>query len=275
MENIDTLINRSEKIAALLNNIIQNEDGKKGAQTIALPEGFNLESLERFEAQRYHPRGHYSTRDCRDLLAYAAAHEADFSGSAMFISPENMTARIIFDYDGGRGHGNNTADYEAEPTPLYRALQYLCRGGATSQKELVQLLEDWAGDITAHDKDGAEIPLNTAVSLLSSLTVEKAKRIKQTQGDWEHERTVAEQAALKAEGQMVTELHITDELYTGTAEKITVRARLSLVVADDKFALNLRLVGEEKHNREKAQEMRAMAENALQMPVYNGHYDSE
>ena len=28
MENIETLINRSEKIAALLNNIIQNEDGK-------------------------------------------------------------------------------------------------------------------------------------------------------------------------------------------------------------------------------------------------------
>ena len=275
MENIDTLINRSEKIAALLNNIIQNEDGKKGAQTIALPEGFNLESLERFEAQRYYPRGRYITHDCRDLLEYAKAREADFSGSAMFISPENMTARIIFDYDGGRGHGNNTADYEAEPTPLYRALQYLCRGGATSQKELVQLLEDWAGDISAHDKDGAEIPLNTAVSLLSSLTVEKAKRIKQTQGDWEHERTVAEQAALKAEGQMVAELRITDELYTGTEEKITVRARLSLVVADDKFALNLRLIGEEKHNREKAQEIRALAEKALQMPVYNGHYDSE
>jgi len=107
------------------------------------------------------------------------------------------------------------------------------------------------------------------------IEVEKAKRLKQTQGDWEHERTVAERAALKAEGQMVTELRITDELYTGTAEKITVRARLSLVVADDKFALNLRLVGEEKHNRAKAQEMRAMAENALQMPVYNGQYDSK
>lgn len=272
MENIDTLINRSEVITDHLNKTIQDDS----IHFIALPEGFSLESLERFEAQRYHPRGNYITHDCRDLLAYAKAREADFNSSAMFINPDNMTARIKFDYDGGRGHGKNTADYEAEPTPLYRALQYLCRGGTTSQKELVQLLEDWAGEITAHDKDGAEIPLNTAVSLLSSLTVEKAKRLKQTQGDWEHERTVAERAALKAEGQMVTELRITDELYTGTAEeKITVRARLSLVVAADQFALNLRLVGEEKHNRAKAQEMRAMAENALQMPVYNGYYDSK
>lgn len=271
MENIDTLINRSEIITDHLNKTIQDDS----IHFIALPEGFSLESLEHFEAQRYHPRGHYITHDCRDLLAYAKAREADFNSSAMFINPDNMTARVIFDYDGGRGHGKNTADYEAEPTPLYRALQYLCRGGTTSQKELVQLLEDWAGEITAHDKDGAEIPLNTAVSLLSSLTVEKAKRLKQTQGDWEHERTVAERAALKAEGQMVTELRITDELYTGTAEKITVRARLSLVVAADQFALNLRLVGEEKHNRAKAQEMRAMAENALQMPVYNGYYDSK
>ena len=257
MENIETLINRSEVITDHLNKIVHD-----GVHTIALPDGFSLVSLECFEAQRYYPRGHYITHDCRDLLEYAKAREADFSGSAMFISPENMTARIIFDYDGGRGHGNNTADYEAEPTPLYRALRNTCYNSITSQKELVQLLEDWAGDISAHDKDGAEIPLNTAVTLLSSLTVEKAKRIKQTQ-------------ALKAEGQMVAELRITDELYTGTEEKITVRARLSLVVADDKFALNLRLIGEEKHNREKAQEMRAMAEKALQMPVYNGHYDSE
>ena len=275
MENIDTLINRSEKIAALLNNIIQNEDGKKGAQTIALPEGFNLESLERFEAQRYHPRGHYISRDYRDLLAYAKAREADFSGGALFINPENMTVRIIFDYDGGRGHGKNIASCDVAATPLYYALGRACGRDAVSQKDLIQLLEDWAGDITAHDKDGAEIPLNTAVSLLSSLTVEKAKRIKQTQGDWEHERTVAEQAALKAEGQMVAELRITDELYTGTAEKITVRARLSLAVADDMFALNLRLIGEENNNRAKAQEMRTMAEKALQMPVYNGQYDSK
>lgn len=271
MENIDTLINRSEVITDHLNKTIQDDS----IHFIALPDGFSLESLERFEAQRYHPRGAYKTRDYRDLLAYAKAREADFSGSALFIDPKDMIARVIFDYDGGRGHGKNTACCELEPTPLYSALRRICHKELTSQKELIQLLEDWAGEITAHDKDGAEIPLNTAVSLLSSLTVEKAKRLKQTQGDWEHERTVAERAALKAEGQMVTELRITDELYTGTAEKITVRARLSLVVADDKFALNLRLVGEEKHNRAKAQEMRAMAENALQMPVYNGNYDSK
>lgn len=270
MENIDTLINRSEVITDHLNKIVHD-----GAHVIALPDGFSLASLEQYEAQRYYPRGHYSTRDYRDLLAYAAAREADFTGAAMYIDPEDMVARIIFDYDVGRGHGKNTAYCEAEQTPLYSALYRICRNGPTSQKELIQLLEDWAGDITAHDKDGAEIPLNTAVSLLSSLTVEKAKRIKQTQGDWEHERTVAEQAALKAEGQMVAELRIIDELYTGTEEKITVRARLSLAVADDKFFLKLRLIGEEKNNRAKAQEMRTMAEKALQMPVYNGQYDSK
>lgn len=270
MENIDTLINRSEAITEQLNQIVHD-----GAHVIALPDGFRIENLERFEAQRYHPRGHYSTSDYRDLLAYAKAREADFSGSALFIDPDEMIARIIFDYDGGRGHGNNTARYDAETTPLYGALRRICRKELTSQKELVQLLEDWADDITAHDKDGEPLPTNSAVALLSSLTVEKAKRLKQTQGDWEHERTVSEQAALKAEGKMVAELRITDELYTGTTEKNTVCARLSLVVADDKFALKLRLVGEEKHNRAKAQEMRAMAENALQMPVYNGNYDSK
>ena len=148
MENIDTLINRSEVITDHLNKIVHD-----GAHVIALPDGFSLASLEQYEAQRYYPRGYYSTRDYRDLLAYAAAREADFTGAAMYIDPEDMVARIIFDYDGGRGHGKNTANYNAEATPLHYALRRTCGRDAVSQKELIQLLEDWAGDITAHDKD--------------------------------------------------------------------------------------------------------------------------
>ena len=87
MENIDTLINRSEVITDHLNKIVHD-----GAHVIALPDGFSLENLERFEAQRYHPRGAYKTRDYRDLLAYAKAREADFTGSALFIDPDEMIA---------------------------------------------------------------------------------------------------------------------------------------------------------------------------------------
>ena len=47
MENIDTLINRSEVITDHLNKIVHD-----GAHVIALPDGFSLASLEQYEAQR-------------------------------------------------------------------------------------------------------------------------------------------------------------------------------------------------------------------------------
>lgn len=264
--DIATLIAHGEKIAAQINAAVKDE-----AAAVALPDGWSIEKLETLKPQRQYPRGKFNTTHWQDFLAYGKARESE--GAVCFINPDNMTARILFDYRDGIGHAKNTADYEAELTPPFLALMKKT-DTPLKQRDLTNLLEDWGDDITAYDKDGTAIPTAEAVQLLQTLTVEKAKRIKQTQGDFEHERTISEQAALKKEGRIVAELRITDTLYQGTVKPITVRYKLALVIDDDKFTLALREVGAGANSRAKAEELMESAKAAFFMPVYAGEYDA-
>lgn len=268
MKDIDTLINRSEEITKHLNELVNIE----GRAVIALPEGFELEELERFDARRRFPRGNYNTFDFGDFMDYAAEKEKDFRDAVMFINPRDMDATIIFDYEGGRGHAKNRAYWDAQPTVLFSALKDIC-GRPVSQSELIDFLEYWADEVTAVDRDGKDMSIGDAVRCLSSLTVEKAKTIKQTRADWEYEQSASEKAALAKDTQMVGSLVIHDPLYVGLENVDTITAKLALVVHEDKFTLKLRLIGEEALRDHKIDEMMNRAQTGLDMPVYAGTYN--
>lgn len=268
MENqdINTLITRCEAITALLNKTLAD-----GADSVVLPEGYRVEDLEAYKPERRYPRGQYRTCHWQDFLTYGKARGTE--GAVCFINPDKMNARIIFDYRDGLGHAKNTAAYEIEGTPLFLAVQNRT-GGALKQRDLIELLESWGDDITAYTKEGEALTTAQAVAILTTLTVEKAKRIKQTQEDFHHERTASEMAQLKAEGSMVAELRINDVLYQGTNKIIEARFRLSLVTDGDSFYLTLRGIGHDTNRRAKAEEMMETAKAALGMPIYAGEYDA-
>lgn len=268
-KNIDTLINRSEKITQHVNELINIE----GRALVALPDGFCLTELEEFEAQRRFPRGIYRTRDFDDFMEYTSAKEKEFNDSVMFINPHDMVATVIFDYDGGKGHAKNKAIWNAQMTVLFSALKSIC-GQPVSQSELIEFLEDWADEITAVDRNGEDMSIGDAVRCLSSLTVEKAKTIKQTRADFEYEQSASEKAALAKDAQMVGSLIIHDPVYVGLENLDTVTAKLALVVHDDKFTLKLRIVGESSLQEYKLDEMMNCARTRLEIPVYAGEYDA-
>ena len=265
-QDINTLITRSEAICAHINTAVTKE-----AYAAAVPDGWRIESLETLRPQRQYPRGKYRTTHWGDFIAYGKARQGE--GAACFIDPNKMSARILFDYHDGAGHAKNTATYDIEGTPLFLAIQNKT-GNPLKQRDLTDLLEDWGENITACDKEGEVMTTAQAVAILSSLTVGKAKSIKQTQEDFAHERTISEQAALKADGRMVSELRITDPLYQGTEKPITARFRIALVVDGDAFYLRLRYIGGDADRRAKAEEMMESAKAALAMPVYAGEYDA-
>lgn len=267
-QDINTLITRSEAITALLNKALAD-----GAYSVVLPEGYRVEDLEAYKPERRYPRGEYRTTHWGDYLVYLTEQEENYTEPACFVDVEHMVAVTYLDHNNGTGHCKNTADYTAAKTEIYKALSRHTNA-PLKQRDLIALLEDWGDDITACDKDGEAIPTAEAVQLLQTLTVEKAKRIKQVQGDFEHERTLSEQAALKKEGRIVAELRITDPLYQGTEKLIIARFRIALVVDGDAFYLRLRYIGGDADRRAKAEEMMESAKAALAMPVYAGEYDA-
>lgn len=264
--SINTLITRSEAITAQLNKALAD-----GADSVVLPEGYHVECLEAYKPQRLYPRGEYHTSHWQDFLAYGKARQSE--GAVCFIDPDNITARIIFDYHDGRGHARNTAFCSAENTPLYGALTEKTNV-ELRQRDLIELLESWGDAITACNKDGETLATTQAIAILTTLTVEKARRITQTQEDFHHERTASEKAQLKAEGSMVAELRIKDVLFQGTGEIIEARYRLTLVTDGDSFSFKLRPVGYDANLRAKVEEIMKTAKAVLGMPIYIGEYNA-
>lgn len=64
--------------------------------TALLPEGVHVESLERFEFERFRFRGAMTTTSIPDFVRYAAGYANEAEPARCFIDADNMTARSVF-----------------------------------------------------------------------------------------------------------------------------------------------------------------------------------
>lgn len=253
-----------------------NELLDSGQQVVAVPKGHHIEDLERFQALRRQARGRYETNHFGDFLEYAKVNSVNSPEREviLFINPVNMGAEAIFDYNAGHGHARNRAVYIAQFTEAVAALLKLCARAVVEQEDVIRYLEDWADDAVPYNSEGGVMAVATAVSVLRNLTLERAKTIKQLRGDFAYEQSTAEKATLRRDGEMVAGIELRDVVYQGTNLELRVQAKLSLVLAEDKFFLSLRLVGEDSLNRAKTEEMVAAAKAQVNAPVYCGTYDA-
>ena len=253
-----------------------NDKLASGRDIVAVPDGYRIEDLERLHGKRRQPRGVYHTRHFADFITYAAAHSSE--GAVMFIDPESMRAEVIFDHDRGAGHARDRAVYQARLTESAQALVDLCDRGNIDQQDLIQYLEDWAEDVLPYSTEGSVLDTSAAVQIVRNLTLERAKTIKQVRGDFEYEQSAAEKAALRKEGEMLGGIELRDVVYSGLTNKVTMRAKLSLVLFDGGFDLSLRLVGFDALRRDKVEEMENAAADSFEereMQVYRGTYDAK
>lgn len=265
---LEYAVANSAIITEKLNDIID-----KGGDLVVIPDRYRIEDLEHLRDKRRQPRGVFSTRHFGDFVSYAAARDSEHA--VMYIDPENMRAEAIFDYAAGLGHARDRAVYQARLTEAAQALVDLCDRGNIDQQDLIQYLEDWAGDVLPFSTDGNLLDTAAAVQIVRNLTLERAKTIKQVRGDFEYEQSAAEKAALRKEGEMLGGIELRDVVWQGLKTPSTLRAKLSLVLFDSGFDLSLRLVGFDALRRDKVAEMENLADSALSMPVYRGAYDAK
>lgn len=79
--------------------------------TALLPDGVTVESLERFEPERFRFRGSMSTTSISDFVRYAAGYANEAEPARCFIDADNMTARSVFNIGtlANPGHADNVA----------------------------------------------------------------------------------------------------------------------------------------------------------------------
>ena len=92
--------------------------------TALLPDGVNVESLERFDLERFRFRGAMTTTSIPDFVRYAAGYANEAEPARCFIDADNMTARSVFNIGtlANPGHADNVASITLKKTAPFRAL---------------------------------------------------------------------------------------------------------------------------------------------------------
>lgn len=256
---------------------------------IVLPEGFEIESLEHLQPVRYRPRSLFKTRHFADFVTYVKSKaplfvEGDFvppyiekGASAIFVNRSHpVTATAVLDYHEALGHAENTAKFEAQFTDVFAAFFGLTIQNDKpqfSQKQMVQLLENWGDAVALFDDTGEPMSQKEAIASIQTLTVAKAKNIKQTRSDSSFAHTIAEKAELDKQGRVLSGIVITDTVFHGLqGAPRDVEFKVGLAIGEDDFALTLRVVGYDRVLSEKVEEMSEKLAHIDGCQVYIGDF---
>lgn len=165
---------------------------------VALPEGMSIHSIEQYMPQRANYRGTLSTHLPAEFARYVTDH-----GGTVFIDGEDMRAAAIFDLGTTEkpGHCRHQAKLALRKTSAYTALLELAsaRGGALSQRDLSDWLEDWRDNLRALSQAGEEMHIMQAVKAVRTVTIESVTKLNSTIHETGASRSAFEEVEAKSE----------------------------------------------------------------------------
>lgn len=230
---------------------------------IALPHGFEIEDLERYQENRTRYRGTYKTSLLDHFVKYIEDHSV--GNEPCFVNADNMSAQHFFnlgDY-AEPGHGDHTANLKLITTSVYQALLRV-DNQTFSQKDLADWLSDWRDMLSPTNGDGATYgDMQSAINAVRRLTITEKIESDHTADNFSANRSALEEIEASSKGtQLPAGFEFKFIPYEGFAEN-TAQLRLSLNTNHEKPRLTLRIVRLEKLQEEIANQFRNALESGL------------
>lgn len=245
-----------------------------GEAATALPEHFKLHDLEHYLPNRRRARGVMSTHALSDFAGYTHQHAQE--GATVFVDADEMSATAVLNLGTSDkpGHTDNRAKVQLKKTAAYSALKAHASGQALSQTKAAEFLEDWPGYIKCFNDDG-EITPPKAIAAIRKLTIESMKKLESTEQSLSASRSAFEKVQATSSDPIPTTIYFRCEPYFGLEAREFV-LRLGVLTGGDKPAINLRIVKQELHDEEMANEFADLTRDALagKLQVLIGTYVS-
>lgn len=243
---------------------------------IALPDNYATHDLERYLPTRRRARGRMLTTSVNDFAAYATTHREP--GASVFIDAVKMRATGVLNLGtpDQPGHADNQAVLELEQTAAYKAMRVACNGHK-SQQTLAEFLEDWPDAVQAFAA-GEQIAASKAVAAIRKITIESLRKLESEEQQLSATRSAFESVAATSTEKLPTHIHFRCVPYAGLAERTFV-LRLAIHTGDRAPQLSLRIVNDELHAEQMAQELCDLLRITFEahvgdspLPVLIGHY---
>ncbi|MDA5495421.1 DUF2303 family protein [Yersinia intermedia] len=224
----------------VLTSIIEKQLNRMACDTIALPDGVSVKSLEQFQVERYRFRGAMETSNIDEFVKYSSGYAGD--GVRCFIDADEMRAQTIFNIGTllNPGHADNTASLSLKKTAPFRELLNI-DGRKQAQKELAEWLEDYREFLLAFDADGVVLDIKKAVGAVRRITIEQTSSADHEDQDFSAKRSVMESVEAKSKDVMPAAFEFKCVPYEGLGER-RFKLRYSILTGGNFPVLVLRIV---------------------------------
>lgn len=240
----------------------------------ALPDNFELHSLEPYMPGRARFRARFKTSHILSFAEYHTVH----GPACIYINPDEMCATTI--YNAGTvddpGHGDHRASLQLEQTAPFREfLRFTRDGGKHDQRTIAEWVEDWREHVTGVDAEDQEIePIRLAIAL-RKVDIEAARKVSSSEGDFAANRSVTENIEARAsQGSLPSYVLFRCIPYHGLPEQVFA-FRISILTGDDKLRFSTRRVREEGDTEQTADNfVQVLSESvSTDETIYQGVYN--
>jgi len=239
---------------------------------LALPERFKKHDLEIYLPNRRRARGLMSTLALKDFAAYAKANQE--AGAAVFVDADDMQSVAVLNLGTptAPGHADNWARVKLKRTAAYTALLAVAQGRPLSQTVVAEFFEDWTNNLQFFS-DETEVKAKHAIAAVRKLSIESSRKIEASEQSLSASKSAFESVQATSQDPIPTVIYFTCVPYNELAERHFV-LRLSVLTGGDKPSITLRIVKQEVHEEEMANELADLTREALggAMPVMLGEY---
>lgn len=219
----------------------------------ALPNDYTVHDLEKHMPQRRRARGLMETDVLESFAAYTLDHAE--AGATVFVNTDDMSATAVLNLGTPEAplHADNKARLFSRQTAAYKALRNIANGGGQKQAVVAEFLEDWAGMVKCYSSDG-ELSPSKAIAAIRKVTIETLRKLESEEQQLSASVSAFESVKASSKEALPTTVYFSCQPYKGFAERTFV-LRLAVLTNSDKPAIGLRVVKQEEHDEQMAQEL--------------------
>lgn len=222
---------------------VLNEQLEKQPAALVIPEGFDVENVDRLRAHQARPTSSFVTPSIKAFIEYTNDRAATADSPAVFITERSgdISARCIFNRGtfNEPSHGDDYALLALNSTEEHSTLNRLVNQTLT-QRNFVEFLEEYEPNITFYDADGAVMLNSTAVAAFRRVTVERHTENASHVEDMAETHSSMEQVEARSEFILPSHFKFACIPYHGLSE-VTYTCRLRPIFTSDKPQFKYRI----------------------------------
>lgn len=249
-----TAIQHLQKSANMLELEEKLQSKDTNSTLMLVPEGFNIQDLEKHMLLRDSYRFSFNTKSIKDFVEYS--QEFDQEGAKCFVDSDRMSAEVIFDIgtEEAPAHQRNKAGLSLDKSSAFKKILNI-HGDHMVQREASDFIEDFSEFMVIATDSGESMTTAQAANAINKITIESARSMSSEIGDFSSNLSAMEREEVKGAEKFPSKIKFTCVPYLGLDAREFV-LKVSVLTGGERPKLSFRIMQLEPQQEDIAEEFK-------------------